>query len=258
MAKGDRRSNLFRLLTRPKRARRQAKIKSIHGYGVPGRITDALGATRAMRPEVVRPGGEGAGVPPPGGPELTIVHPPKAPRGPAEPHLQVGNRRLRFSLSYLACGTLGVTFFLLLLVAFVMGMRYQGGQSRLSGVARHGPDETTSDENAPGGKPPPIVEIPTRVVTPPTRTERYHLRIAVYTVSKRDLAEKSIATLRENGVAAVLTPRRIDGKEHLVVYSEQRFSSRSTPEAAALERKVKMIRHEGRYDFGSAYYVPVE
>jgi len=110
------------------------------------------------------------------------------------------------------------------------------------------------------GKQPVIVQIPPRVVgpLPATATTRYRLRIAVYTPSKRDLARKSVAVLREKGVWAVLVPRRIDGKEKLVIYSEQHFSSGSSPEAAAFERKVEMITHKGRRDFDSAYYVPVE
>ena len=266
MAKGDRRSDLFRLFTRPKRSKDPSKLKSVRWHGGDGRITDALGATRAMRPEVLPPQQGGL---PPQRPELTVIHPRETAPRPLEPHVQVANRRLRFSLSYLACSTLLVAFCLLLLVSFVMGMRYQGSRSRPVGPPQGtGLAEVRPGEDQGGGRGPMQgarqgggavdLGIPGRETPPAPSGPQYRLRIAVYAPTEREMADKSAALLREQGVPVVLLTRVIDGRSRLVVYSEQHFDSRSSPEALALVNKVKLTRQDGRYDFASAYFVVVD
>jgi len=256
MAKGDRRTDFLRLFSRSKRSKHPSKPKVAHGRRG-GRVTDALGATRAMQPSVVHPEGAGAEAQ---RPELTIVHPPAAARRAEEPHLQVREHRVRFSLSFLACGTLAVAFVLLLLVSFVVGTKYQASRSRSATVARHepGPGEPPGgDKPRDRGENLPLVGIRGRGGRsgPPAATKRYRLRIAIYAPSKRAMAEGSVATLREKGVDAVLSSRRIDGRERLVIYSRQHFDSPSSPEAVALQRTVQTIKQNGRYDFTSAYLV---
>ena len=225
MAKGDRRNDIFRLFSRPKRPKHGTRPRATRLRGGP-RITDALGATRMMRPN--------------------------------EPHLQVAERRIRFSLSFLACGTLAVAFLLLLLVAFVVGMRYQTGRAA---PARTHPPGTVARETTPAAPRTTGMEASVRVgilgtehspAVAPTAAKRFRLRIATYSSSKRDLAEESASALRLSGVPVVL---ETDRRNQVVIYSQERFDSPTSPRALALLRKVQKIKHKDQYAFSSAYLV---
>lgn len=255
MAKGDR--NVFRLFTRSRRDHK-SKVKPTKVHGVAGRITDALGATRAMQPTVVLPtNGEGERR----RPELTIIRPPPPPPAPS---VSLRQQRIRFSVSYLAGATLVLAVCMLLLMSFVLGMRYQSG--RQGALAVRGPQSEADGSPAPGsgavrtdggeGTRPPLVGITGDGAA--TAAPRYRLRIGVYSTAERDSAEASLATLRAKGVPVVLETRQISGYRRLVIYSEKQFASRTSPEANDLLQLVRQIKQNGRYDFASAYYVVVD
>jgi len=271
MATRDRRSDFFGLFTRSNRASKSSRAKSRSPSKGSGKITDPLGATRATTPHVVHP------TPPKGSdarPALTVVPPPSRQERPKEPHIRAEGRRIRFALGYTASGTMLMALCMLLLLAFVLGMRYQ--ESRPTPAdADNSAVVVRNDDNTGGGVTPISTDGADRTggdarrdttgsgndntsPTPVAAGTKYHLRVVVLAASDRDGAQKAAATLQAKNVPVLIRERRIGGRPKLVVYSRQRFDSRTSADAEAFRRRVQMISVSGRLDFASAYFVVAE
>jgi hypothetical protein len=258
MATSETHKGFLRLFTRSRHAKRATKVKAVQGPAGEGRITDALAASRAMKPTVVRPA---TAAPNGAAPQLTVLRPPPAPavREGAAPRR--GGRRLHVSLSFGAAGALTAAFALLLLVAFIMGTRYEHDRLQ-AGTHTGGEEQTAQSDDRSGAPRPPSVRLDNqdRSTPPPPAPEgaRWRLRLAVLPLGERAEAERYLAALRQAGVSAQVLTRRIGGRDQLVLYADPLFASRTSPEANALLQKVRVIRSNGRYAFDSAYYVTAD